>query len=181
MPGKFVLAAKGTPGPISRSYWIVEGRLTAGAYPDPRRDCDRIGPLLDAGFDLFINITEDLPGGGDDHLSRYDGRAAERAAIVRRFPIVDMDIPTDALMQRILDEIDRGLDEGRRVYVHCWGGLGRTGVVVGCWLIRHGHADAESVQGILQQLRMGDRESGMRASPQTQAQIRMMQTWPRRS
>ena len=24
-----------------------------------------------------------------------------------------------------------------RVYVHCWGGVGRTGTVVGCWLVRH--------------------------------------------
>ena len=48
-----VLAADGTPGPVSRSYWIVEGRLAAGAYPDPRPDCDRIGPLL------AVNLGDD--------------------------------------------------------------------------------------------------------------------------
>ena len=129
------LAADGTPGPASRSYWIVEGHLAAGAYPDPRPDYDRVGPLLDAGFDLFINLTEDHPGGGDRHLSRYDRRASERAAVVRRFPVADMGIPTEALMERILDEIDRGLEDGRRVYVHCWAGLGRTGR--GCRLLAH--------------------------------------------
>lgn len=181
MPGKLDLATEGIRGPASRSYWIVEEQLAAGAYPDPRPDNDRIGPLLDAGFNLFINLTEDLPGGGDDHLSRYDGRAAERAAIVRRFPIVDMDIPTDALMERILDEIDRGLEEGRRIYVHCWGGLGRTGVVIGCWLVRHGHASGKNVEGILDALRVGDRENGRCESPQTPAQFRMMRGWPQRS
>ncbi|MFZ5949388.1 MAG: fused DSP-PTPase phosphatase/NAD kinase-like protein [Candidatus Rifleibacteriota bacterium] len=30
---------------------------------------------------------------------------------------------------------------GKPVYVHCWGGLGRTGVVVGCWSRRHGEAE----------------------------------------
>ena len=174
------LAADGTPGPVSRSYWIVEGRLAAGAYPDPRPDCDRIGPLLDAGFDLFINLTEDHPGGGDRHLSRYDGRASERAAVVRRFPVADMGIPTEPLMERILDDIDKGLEDGRRIYVHCWAGLGRTGVVVGCWLVRHGHASPENVETILRKLRAGDRESGRRASPQTPAQFRMMQAWPQR-
>ena len=177
MAANIALAA-GTEGPVSRSYWVIEGRLAAGAYPDPRPDRDRIGPLLEAGFDLFVNLTEDLPGGGDDRLSRYDGRAAERAATVRRFPVVDMDIPTDALMERILDGIDRSLDEGRRVYVHCWGGLGRTGVVIGCWLVRHGHASGENVEGILDALRVGDREGGRRASPQTPAQFRMMRGWP---
>lgn len=174
------LAADGTPGPASRSYWIVEGRLAAGAYPDPRPDGDRIGPLLDAGFDLFINLTEDHPGGGDRHLSRYDRRASERTAVVRRFPVADMGIPTEALMERILDDIDRGLEDGRRVYVHCWAGLGRTGVVVGCWLIRHGLAGPENVETVLRNLRAGDRESGRRASPQTPAQFRMMRAWPQR-
>ena len=181
MSANLPLAAGGTVGPTARSYWIVEGRLAAGAYPDPRPDTDRIGPLLEAGFDLFINLTEDLPGGGDDHLSRYDRRAAGRAAIVRRFPIVDMDIPTGALMQRILDEIDKGLDEGRRIYVHCWGGLGRTGVVIGCWLVRHGHASGRNVERILDGLRVGDREARGSESPQTPAQFRMMRGWPQRS
>ena len=181
MSEKFELAAGKTRGPVSRSYWIVEGRLAAGAYPDPRGAGNRAGGLLDAGFDLFINLTEDLPGGGDDHLSRYDGRAAGRGAIVHRFPVADMDIPTEALMERILDGIDRGLDEGRRVYVHCWGGLGRTGVVIGCWLVRHGHASGKDVEGILDGLRLGDREGGRRESPQTPAQFRMMRGWPQRS
>lgn len=181
MHGNLALAAAGTPGPVSRSYWIVEGRLAAGAYPDPRPGNDRIGPLLDAGFDLFINLTEDHPGGGDRHLSRYDGRASERAAVVRRFPVADMGIPTEAHMERILDGIDKGLEDGRQVYVHCWGGLGRTGVVVGCWLIRHGHAGPETVETVLLNLRAGDREAGGDASPQTPAQFRMMRGWPQRS
>ena len=41
-------------------------------------------------------------------------------------------------MTRILDEVDDGAREGGAVYVHCWGGIGRTGTVVGCWLLRHG-------------------------------------------
>ena len=27
----------------------------------------------------------------------------------------------------------------RKVYIHCWGGIGRTGTIVGCWLSRHGY------------------------------------------
>ena len=180
MHGNLALATDGIRGPVSRSYWIVEGRLAAGAYPDPRPDCDRIGLLLEAGFDVFINLTEDHPGGGDEHLNRYDRRASERAGIVRRFPVADMSIPTEALMERILDAIDEGLNEGRRVYVHCWGGLGRTGVVIGCWLIQHRYAHPDNVGEVLQNLRVGDREAAGRPSPQTPAQRRMMQAWARR-
>ena len=37
-----------------------------------------------------------------------------------------------------LDAIDAELGAGGIVYVHCWAGCGRTGVIVGCWLVRHG-------------------------------------------
>ena len=30
-------------------------------------------------------------------------------------------------MQEILDAVDRALAAGRNVYLHCWGGIGRTG------------------------------------------------------
>lgn len=34
--------------------------------------------------------------------------------------------------------MDRALNAQEKVYVHCWGGIGRTGIVVGCYLVRHG-------------------------------------------
>ena len=40
-------------------------------------------------------------------------------------------------MLAVLDAIDIALCEGHGVYIHCWGGVGRTGTVVGCWLKRH--------------------------------------------
>lgn len=33
---------------------------------------------------------------------------------------------------RILDAIDARLEAGKSVYVHCWGGIGRTDTVAGC-------------------------------------------------
>ena len=31
------------------------------------------------------------------------------------------------------------------MYLHCWGGVGRTGTVVGCWLVRHGRTGDEAL------------------------------------
>jgi protein-tyrosine phosphatase len=36
------------------------------------------------------------------------------------------------LMTTILDAIDESMTAGKPVYVHCWGGMGRTGTVIGC-------------------------------------------------
>ena len=64
-----------------------------------------------------------------------------------RISIRDRGIPTVEAMRRILDTVDEAIEKKRKVYVHCWGGIGRTGTVVGCYLVRHGetpkHALAE--------------------------------------
>src|SRR4029077_11114909 len=66
--------------------------------------------------------------------------AEERSLTVRyhRFPIVDLDVPSVARMREILTQIARALEGDAPVYVHCWGGIGRTGTVVGCWLVEGG-------------------------------------------
>jgi protein tyrosine/serine phosphatase len=70
------------------------------------------------------------------------------------------------------------LAAGRNVYVHCWGGSGRTGTVVGCWLRRHGLAEPEEVLGVLQELRgSGDRDGGHKDTPQTPDQRWMVESW----
>ena len=53
-------------------------------------------------------------------------------------PIRDFSVPTPDDLVATLDAIDAELAAGGIVYVHCWAGCGRTGVVVGCWLVRHG-------------------------------------------
>ncbi len=63
----------------------------------------------------------------------------------KRFPIKDMSVPTIKLMMAILNFIDLSLSENKIVYVHCWGGVGSTGTVVGCYLIWHGLADKNNV------------------------------------
>ena len=176
------LAADGLIGPTGRSYWVVEGRLLAGAYPGKQDSGDFGGrpevtqQLLDAGVDAFVNLTEDLPGGGDDMLDRYDEHVVGRADIIR-LPITDLGLPTVDYMEDILDVIDEGLDTGRTVYVHCWGGFGRTGTVIGCWLRRHGLAAADTVQDTIDRLRLGAVDGQHRGSPEMPAQRRFIKDW----
>jgi hypothetical protein len=153
----------------------------AGAYPG-KKDAGETGgrpevtqQLLDAGTDVFVNLTEDLPGGGD-RLDRYDEHVVGRAAIIR-LPIRDLDVPTVDRMVDILDAIDGCLAEGRTVYVHCWGGFGRTGTVVGCWLRRHGLATADTVQDLVDRLRLGAVDGQHRRSPEMPDQRRFIEDW----
>ena len=182
-PAVHQLVADGVIGPTDRSYWVVEGRLAAGAYPgqsEPMADGgtpDVVARLLDAGIDVFVNLTEDdNPRTHDGRLTRYDPFVDGRAIVDRR-PFVDMGVPAPGQMEHILDAIDTHLAGGRTVYVHCWGGLGRTGTVVGCWLIRHSLATRHTALATLDQLRLGDRGAGHRPSPQTDTQCAMVRGW----
>ena len=153
----------GHDGPTEISSWVVSGRLAMGYYPGMLRG-GKVAPavfdeLLDCGIDQFVNLTQDYPGGTDRHLTHYDSHV-ESHAEVDRYPIRDVYIPTEELMVEILDAVDNDLAAGHNIYVHCWGGVGRTGTVVGCWLIRHGYATAADVLDVISDMQIGDAGRG---------------------
>ena len=127
--------------PILESYWVEEGRFLAGEYPgsyNPVSARRRMGRFLDAGINTFIDLTQ------SDELVPYDPVLKELTRIYdipvdyHRFAIRDQGIPSRETMITILNTIDEAIRNDKCVYVHCWGGVGRTGIAVGCYLIRHG-------------------------------------------
>ena len=118
--------------PISESYWVEPGRFLAGEYPAAAyvgRARQRLGGLLDAGINTFFDLTlvNELP----PYLSILREEASKRDIKIQhiRFPILDHNIPPRGTMTALLDTIDSALVRGRNVYVHCWGGIGRTGTI----------------------------------------------------
>jgi len=61
------------------------------------------------------------------------------------------------------------------VYVHCLGGIGRTGTVVGCYLVRHGLPGEEALEH-LQNLRKETPDWWFQ-SPESSAQKNMILDW----
>lgn len=95
--------------------------------------------------------------------------SAELGINTHQFPIKDMDIPSPIQMIRILKQIDFYLKQNKVVYVHCWGGLGRTGTVVGCYLLSNGLVDLSNVLERIIELKSNSSLSD-KESPQTSAQ-----------
>lgn len=132
--------------PFPRSYWVEPGRVLAGCYPgdkDPRVAESKLRGLLESGVTRVINLMEaqEVDHAGQP-FAPYESQLQElgeqvgRGVECRRFPIVDLSVPSVARMAEILDCLDDSLADRGIVYVHCWGGRGRTGTVIACHLMR---------------------------------------------
>jgi protein-tyrosine phosphatase len=130
---------------------IEPGRLIAGRHPcawGPENAAPEVRELLAQGVTLFLDLTQ------DGELEPY-AELVELPARHVRIPIRDFSIPTADELESALDEIDGELATGGVVYVHCWAGCGRTGVVVGSWLVRHGLTPQEALARIAETRGLG--------------------------
>ena len=167
---------------MANTYWVDPGRFAAGEYPGARRRREaaaRLRTLLRAGLDCFIDLTQRYEG-----LAPYAEIAAQEASrlgtefVHARHAIVDMGVPRSQQQTAdILDAIDEALDDGKNVYVHCWGGIGRTGTVVGCWLVRHGMTGDEALAHIAERWQGMDKRYRHPRSPQTPQQRSYVRNW----
>jgi hypothetical protein len=117
--------------PIRNSYKVDE-RIYAGEYPATsnavlgRREAARFTKF---GITHFIDLTE------AGELSPYSQWLPENCSHIR-FAIKDCDTPTSMesvteMLNNIINTIKR--DNNAKIYIHCRGGIGRTGTVVGCY------------------------------------------------
>jgi protein tyrosine/serine phosphatase len=179
----YQLASPDATAPTSSSYWVLPDLLLGGAYPgaqDPEERRAKVQALVGAGVKTFINLMEeDETNYAGEPFVPYDDLAHGFCADAQcvRYPIKDLSVPSMADMAVVLATIDESLAAKRPVYVHCWGGVGRTGTVMGCWLIRHGHATPSNVLDVLMDLRKQDRERRHRMSPETADQQRFVKRW----
>jgi hypothetical protein len=166
--------------PITESYWVEPGRFLAGEYPSARTVAstrDRMNAFLHAKIDTFIDLTQphELPTYESLLGELARGRQIEPA--YHRFAIRDHSVPSRETMLRILDVIDESLAASRNVYVHCWGGIGRTGITVGCFLVRHGCSNEEALRRVNALYRTRPGNPYYPNSPETPEQVEFVSAW----
>ncbi len=166
--------------PIPDSYWVEPGRFLAGEYPgslDDSEAAEKIGRLLDAGVTFFIDLTEVGEYGLKpyDHIAQEVAARGQRMVSHRRLPIRDMSAPSPESMRFILENLRQALSQGEVIYLHCFGGIGRTGTVAGCYLVEQGMSGEEALAEIAR--RRADTPDGWRRSPETEAQRDLVRMW----
>jgi hypothetical protein len=166
--------------PIAESYWVKPGRFLAGEYPghfDTEQARRRLDAFIETGFDTFIDLTR------QGELYPYAKILNEQAQVYDvsiqyyRFPIGDFGLPSAAQMISILDQIEAALHEGRKVYLHCWGGIGRTGTTVGCYLVRQGLDGNGALRQLAEWWQEVPKSRLHRHSPETVEQANFVLDW----
>ena len=161
--------------PLPNTYWVVPGRLLAGEYPGGGSEKDtraRLGLLQAAGISYFLDLTR--PG----ELTPYDHLLQPTVKYLRA-PIHDQKVPDHVTqMQHIQSRLRAAMTFGRSVYVHCRAGIGRTGTVVGCFLVEHGLEGEPALDRLNELWRQCARSKSWPMVPQTDEQAIYIQDWP---
>jgi hypothetical protein len=144
------------------AWWVEPGRLLAGEYPGattPEKAMKKVRLLVEAGVDSIVDLTTPADGLAPyvETLRLAADEAGQRISHFA-YPIPDMSVIDEEGYDRILVRIRGQIGLGRTVYVHCWGGKGRTCTVIGCLFIDDG-LDYEAAIARIAELRVGTRKA----------------------
>ncbi len=162
--------------PLPNSYWVIPGRLLAGEHPagaDETEARARLDGLGQAGIDFFVDLTElgELPD--------YRHLLPKRTEYLRS-AMVDTGVPDRASQTReLLTAIRAALARDRHIYVHCRAGIGRTGLVIGCFLAEEERDGGAGLERLNLLWRQSGRADDWPRVPQTEEQADYIRRWPK--
>ena len=185
--------------------WLIPGYVLCGSYPGAcpgRPQHNDLAQVRDTGVSTFVCLQEELPPqdapwpeNGVPNLSErakfaagnflnYRSAAGEDASYVH-FGLPDLSVceSLDSLDEIVCD-LRKRIEAGDKLYIHCWGGRGRTGLIAACLLgSLYGDMDAEeALQRVqcyydLRQPLARDFSAARKTSPETDEQKNQVRDW----
>ena len=113
--------------------WIVPGKVLACPYSSAPEPLSR---LAREGVGLCVNLHE---------RALEPAWLLDHGLVELHLPVPDFTAPSPEVLSEAVAAIDRSLSDGRAVAVNCGAGLGRTGTVVACWLVRQGRSPEDAI------------------------------------
>jgi hypothetical protein len=162
--------------PLPNTYWVLPGRVLAGEHPagiDVAATRARLARLHEAGIDTFVDLTEKGEAPAYRHL-------LPRGTQYLHSAIVDTRVPNNIAQTReLLAGIQTALDGGRCIYIHCRAGIGRTGLIVGCFLANREANGAAAIKILNRLWHQSERAAVWPTVPQTAEQADYIRHWPK--
>ncbi len=154
--------------PLHQSYY-VDKKLFAGEYPGDKYNEKaeaKLRRMLHFGVRHFVDLTE------EGELKPYSHLLPKGVSYLR-FPVKDVSVPGSIeAVHQLIDEIEYLMLRDGYTYIHCWGGVGRTGTIVSCFEARQ--MEAPTLEKALARMRhqfANMPKAVRRKSPETQEQI----------
>jgi|ERR1700722_18596927 len=126
-PGKLAVAARPRGGD-----WLKDD------FASWKRDgVDTVLSLLTPEEELDFDLRDEA------------GEAKAQGMEFASFPIPDRQVPrSEAKWSEVLERMSRTLRDGKNVLVHCRQGIGRSGLVAACLLVRNGISPGAAVESV---------------------------------
>lgn len=131
--------------PTPNANYVLDERIMFGWYPC-HNDQNNIRDLINTGRNVFVNLTtaEEI-----DELYHYGWEVLKSVPnpTMIYYPIQDCSLPTDLESYRdLISHLKYLVESNHRLYIHCRGGHGRSGIVVACLLISLGYTNEEALE-----------------------------------
>ncbi len=121
-----------------RRWWdFIDDHVMVGARPFGRD----VTPLFDLGVRAVVNTCEEYDG----PLRHYETAGIEQLHI----PTTDFTHPKLDDVVAAVDFVQKHVEAGDVVYIHCKAGRARSATVAMCWLMAHRGLTAEQAQALL--------------------------------
>ncbi len=154
-----------TPEHSVRNFsWVEADSLAGMAKPGAYAELsDDLASVQAQGVQLVVTLTEDaLP----------DEALAEAGLEAVHIPVIDYTAPTQEQLLAYVQLVREAAEDGRPVATHCYAGKGRTGTMLGAWLVSTGMSGIDAIDAIRQA-----RPGSIETEEQEQAVIAFEATW----
>ena len=125
--------------------WLIEGKLAGSAIPTSK---DEIKWMQEEGVKSIVTIREEPLDEDWTAGMNYLHVLSD-----------DMGVPSFDDLKSSVDYIDKKIQNKEPVMVHCLAGLGRTGTILACYLIKYEKMSAEDAIQHVREKRHGSIQS----------------------
>jgi hypothetical protein len=158
----------------TKFYEVIQGLLFAGECPweIPMKNSHVID-LMSIGIRDFITLRDDV--NIPQITSKMNGLCFDFSLL--QYPIRDFSVPESDMLEEILDILQENIKSHKTTYVSCAKGLGRTGLVISCFLADYYRISNEKALKLMNEKRIHGMFQIDSDSPETQEQINYVLNW----